>query len=240
MSEFTYHNLFETKGIEYIITIVFFLLLIPFWMFLTRKEKAASPVIAMKGILSPAFLTVPKGLFYGRNHTWAFLEKSGLAKVGLDDFLAHLTGNVNVRLLKNNGEEVKKGELFAELESNGKLLKILSPITGVVQKRNQKLQVESGLLNNDPYGQGWLFEIEPYDWKAETSGYYLAEKAGEWLKNELLRFKDFVIQTLSAQQMDNSQLVLQDGGELMDQTLKNLPAVAWENFQDEFLQITEE
>ena len=239
MNEFTYHNLFETKGIEYIITIVFFLLLIPFWMLLNRKEKVTSPVTVLKGILSPAFLTVPKGLFYGRNHTWAFLEKSGIAKVGLDDLMAHLTGQVNVFLLKHIGEEVKKGELFAELELDGKILKILSPISGVVKRSNQKLRVEPELYNSDPYGQGWLFEIEPSNWRHETSSYFLAEKATEWLKNEFVRFKDFVAQTLSAQTMDSPQLVMQDGGELVDQTLKNLPKEAWQNFQDEFLQIAE-
>lgn len=240
MSEFTYHNLFETKGIEYIITIFFFLLLIPFWMLLTRKEKVAATQTALQGILSPAFLAVPKGLFYGRNHTWAFLEKTGMARVGLNDLLAHLTGQVNVRLLKNNGEEVKKGELFAELESGGKLLKIFSPVSGTIQRSNQKLLAEPGLFNSDPYGQGWLFEIEPSNWRSETSGYYLAEKASEWLKTEFVRFKDFVVQTLSADSLDQPQLVMQDGGELVDQTLKNLPEEAWQDFQNEFLQLTEE
>ena len=239
MSEFTYHNLFETKGIEYIITIVFFLLLIPFWILLNRKEKSEQTVTVLKGILTPAFLTSPKGLFYGKNHTWAFMQKSGMARVGLDDLLVHLTGDVKVSLLKNVGEEVKKGELFAELEKDGKRLKIFSPVSGSVVKSNARLIADAAVLQADPYGQGWLMEIEPANWVSETSGYYLAERATEWLKTEFSRFKDFVIQTISAQSMENAQLVMQDGGELMDQTLKNLPEDTWNNFQKEFLQLEE-
>lgn len=235
MSEFTYHNIFETKGIEYILTIVFFLLLIPFWMLLNRKQKAVEIISAMQGVLDPAFLLAPKGLFYGKNHTWAFLERTGKAKVGINDFIVHLTGKVNIKLLKNAGDDLKKGDLFAEIEKDGKILRIFSPVSGKVMNANTELQNNPLILNNDPYGQGWLFEVEPNNWMAETQSYYMAEKAVDWLKAEFSRFKDFVIQSVNANSFENSQLVLQDGGELMDQTLKNMPTDVWENFQNEFL-----
>lgn len=237
MSEFYYHNLFETKGIEYLITIFFFLLLIPFWILLNRQEKVGQTIAALKGILSPAFLTVPKGLFYSRNHTWAFLQKNGNAKIGLDDLLVHLTGEVQVKLLKNTGDTLTKGEKFAELNRNGKLLQVVSPITGVITSNNTLIQSKSDHLMSDPYGQGWLVEIEPSNWQKETTNYYLADQAADWLKNEFARFKDFVVQSLSTQAMEQAQLVMQDGGELVDQTLKDMPAEVWNNFQKEFLQL---
>ncbi len=82
------------------------------------------------GILTMDILKIPKGLFYSKNHTWTYLEKSGTAKVGLDDLLLHITGEVRLNYIKNPDEMVKKGETLAEVDQNGKLLRIFSPISG--------------------------------------------------------------------------------------------------------------
>ena len=93
MNDFNYYNIFETKGIEYVLTIVFFAILIPFWLVLNRQLKIKEAITSL-GVLTANILRVPKGLFFSRNHTWAHLEKSGLAKIGIDDLLQHLTGEI--------------------------------------------------------------------------------------------------------------------------------------------------
>lgn len=238
MSEFSYHNIFETKGIEYIITIFFFLFLIPFWMLLNRKSTKVQPVVEMAVKFNPSFSNAPMGLFYGKNHTWTFLERTGMAKIGLDELLIHLTGNVNIRLLKKSGDLLKKGDLFSEIEKDGKTLQIFSPITGRVMSLNHQLESQPMLLKNDPYGMGWLFEIEPENWLAETQTYYMADKATYWLKNEWSRIKDFVILSDQNQNTETAQLVMQDGGELVNNTLSEMPDEIWKNFQSEFLNRT--
>ena len=87
MDAFTYKDIFETKGIEYIIIIAFLLLLIPFWILLNKSPKIKAEIQKAWDVLTANILRIPQGLFFSRNHTWAFMEKSGLAKVGLDDFL---------------------------------------------------------------------------------------------------------------------------------------------------------
>jgi glycine cleavage system H protein len=100
MDGFSYNNIFETKGIEYLIIITFLLLIIPFWIAINKRSRIGVQIKKAIGILSAAGLRIPKGLFYSKNHTWTHLEKSGIAEVGIDDFLVHITGEVKFSNLK--------------------------------------------------------------------------------------------------------------------------------------------
>ena len=96
MNEFVYSDIFETKGIEYIIVIGFLLLIIPFWIMLNRPLKLKTKVSRAVGALSEQILRIPQGLFFNKNHTWSSLEKSGLVRIGVDDLLLHLTGGIEI------------------------------------------------------------------------------------------------------------------------------------------------
>ncbi len=235
MDGFKYNNIFETKGIEYLVTIIFFLFLIPFWIFLNRQVKSKKNAQKSFGILTANTLNVPQGLFFSRYHTWTHLEKSGIAKVGLDDLLVHLTGEVQFNNLKKSGEKVKKGELLAEIKQNGKLLKIFSPISGEIMEANAMLTSSPELLNEDPYAKGWMYKVKPISWVPDTNSYYLADDATIWATQELERFKDFLAQSVGKYSPMPSNVVLQDGGELVDQPLSGLPNEVWQDFQKDFL-----
>jgi len=235
MDGFSYNNIFETKGIEYLIIIAFLLLIIPFWYTINRKTALAKQLKNVFGALSSNMLRVPKGLFYSNNHTWSYLEKSGNARIGLDDFLLHVTGEVKFNCLKNPGDKVIKGELLAEIEQNGKQLKINSPLTGLIISGNTFLTETPGMVNEDPYGEGWLYKMKPSEWISETSSYYLADEAIAWSKKEFERFKDFMAETVKKYTPETSMLILQDGGELCDRPLSELPDEVWKDFQKSFL-----
>jgi len=235
MDGFTYHNIFDTKGIEYLAIITFFALLVPFWLLLNKQVKLTRQIQKTLGILTASVLRIPQGLFYSRNHTWTFLEKTGLAKVGLDDLLLHITGEVKFFNLKQPGEKIRKGDLFAELEHEGKVLQIFSPISGEITALNPVIIESPALLNDDPYGKGWMFKIKPTNWISDTSSFYLAEAATKWSESELVRFKDFVAAATGKFEHENSNIVLQDGGELRDHTLSEMPDEVWKGFQNNFL-----
>lgn len=235
MEGFTYHNIFETKGFEYIAIVFFFIILIPFWKILNKKAVVAKPAYKPLGALTASTLQVPQGLFYSRYHTWAHLERSGVAKVGLDDLLMHLTGEVTFTRVKTSGERIKKGDLLAEISHKGKPLKIYSPISGEVVEANSELSGTPGLLNEDPYVKGWMYKIKPSSWVADTNSYFMAEDATQWAVQELERFKDFLAASLGRYSPQPSNLILQDGGELRDQPLSDLPVEVWEDFQQDFL-----
>ena len=140
MDGFSYTDIFATKGIEYLVVITFLLLLIPFWMILSKESTFSTRLRKVFSDLSFKVLKIPQGLFYGKNHTWMFMEKSGEAKVGLDDLLLHLTGEVKCLFSKNTGEIIHKGDLFLELIQDDKLLKIISPVSGQIMSVNTTLR----------------------------------------------------------------------------------------------------
>lgn len=235
MDQFVYSDIFETKGIEYIIVIIFLLLIIPFWMLLNKPLKLKTKVGEVLGALSAQVLRLPQGLFYNKNHTWSHLEKSGLASVGLDDLLLHLTGGVELEYLKDLQERVKLGEPIATISQDGKKLVITSPLTGQVEGVHSSLLNNSEAISEDPYNS-WLYKIKPKNWREETRSYYSADEASEWAEKELARFKDFMAEYVN-QSTEEGTLVLQEGGELIDHPLMGMDQIVWKVFQDKFLNV---
>jgi len=235
MDGFSYTDIFATKGIEYLVVISFLLLLIPFWMILGKESVITTKVRKIFSSLSFNVLKIPQGLFYSKNHTWMFMEKSGVAKVGLDDLLLHLTGEVNCLFSKNDGEMIRKGDRFIELIQDGKLLRINSPVTGTIMGVNTTLSQNPALMINDPYGNGWIYRIKPSNWSADVQACFFAEQATQWSAKELERVKDFLAVSLRNNSNEPSMVILQDGGELCDHTLEPLNKSIWHDFEKEFL-----
>jgi glycine cleavage system H protein len=234
MEGFTYNNIFDTKGIEYIIIIAFLLAIIPFWIII-NKPGVIRRIKKTLGILSANTLSIPAGLFYSRNHTWAHLEKSGTARVGLDDFLLHVTGEVTLGGLRQAGDSIKKGDLLASIDQNGKLLEIFSPVSGTITGTNTGLYEEPGALMEDPYGRGWIYKIKPSQWIEDTSTCYLADDAVAWVKREVERVKEFVAASSAKYSPGSQAAILQDGGELFENPLSEFPEEVWKDFQKTFL-----
>ncbi|NTV84919.1 MAG: glycine cleavage system protein H [Bacteroidales bacterium] len=235
MDGFSYTDIFATKGLEYLIIITFLVLLIPFWIILNKQVKITRQIQKTLGILSASILRIPQGLFYGKNHTWMYMEKSGIASVGLDDLLLHITGKIKFRNLKNPGETITKGDLLTEIDQEGKLLRIFSPVSGKIMETNPTLDENPGLLNEDPYGSGWIYKVKPSNWMVEARSCYFAEEATNWSENELIRFKDFLAVNMKNYTPGAPMVILQDGGELCDHSLSALPDTIWKDFQKEFL-----
>ena len=237
MEGFTYQNIFDTKGIEYIVVIVFLLTLIPFWMLLNRKVAIKRSINSARGIITANTLNIPRGLFYSPNHTWTHLEKSGEAKVGMDDLLSRIVGEVGFSNIRKSGERIVKGDLLVAINRHGKLFELFSPISGEIIGINSVLINNPELLLEDPYSKGWMYKIKPSQWIAETSSYYIAEEATNWSLKELERFKDFMASIVERYANNSTQVVLQDGGELTDGPLTELPQEVWHDFQKNFLNV---
>lgn len=236
MDEFSYINLFETKGIEYIIIIAFLLLIIPFWKLLNRPLKPLYTPGSVAEPLSASALNAPQGIYFSRHHTWAHMLRSGVARIGIDSLLSNLTGEVSIRMLRDIGTEVRKGEAIYEIEREGKSLIILSPVSGLLTGLNPALENDSSLLQEDPYGKGWICSVRPSDWLAEVSGFYFAAVATAWLKGELKRIREFMTLAANSYNTNNQPVYIQDGGELAKYPLAALTGEAWKDFQEQFLE----
>lgn len=190
---------------------------------------AGIPVFDEKSVV------VPKGLYFDKSHTWAFMETDGNVRIGIDDFLQHVTGPVTRIKMKYPGELIKKGEKIFSIIQNGKQLTIHSPISGTIKAQNEMLATITSTINTSPYSDGWVYLIEPTNWIRETQFMIMAERYTEWLKYEFSRLKDFFAASLKANTMAYANVVLQDGGNLKDNILSDFGPEVWEDFQTKFI-----
>ncbi|HET6556504.1 MAG TPA: hypothetical protein VFG54_04260, partial [Prolixibacteraceae bacterium] len=180
-------------------------------------------------------ILAPKGLYFDKTHTWAFMEKDGNVKVGIDDFLQHITGTLTRIIMREPGEKVRKGEKILTIVRDGKQLNIYSPISGIIRQQNTLLLTDSTLINSSPFSEGWVYLVEPNNWVREIRFLFMGEKYKEWIEDEFARLKDFIAYTVRSNSMLNAQIVLQDGGELADHILADMEPEVWEDFQMKFI-----
>jgi len=236
MDAFSYTDIFSTKGIEYLVVIGFLLFLIPLWMWFSSPLKSREIIKRAAEGLSFAGLSFPAGLNYNRNHTWSFMEPAGGARIGVDDLLLHMTGGVSVEFLKKEGEKIEKGELLFLLKDADRSLRIASPLSGEVLQINEKLQSNAVMLNNDPYKNGWLYRIDPKNWKEDASCCKSGEEVADWEKEELQKCKEFFAGAAMADSTSGEERIMQEGGELIDFPLQSMPGDIWSSFQQKILE----
>ncbi len=180
---------------------------------------------------------VPKGLFYDNTHTWLYMEKDGHVKLGLDDFLQHITGSITGVEMKNIGDKIRKGEVMLTLIQNGKKLHIHAPVNGVIHEKNEKLLRHSEYLSIAPFEEGWVYQIEPSNWLKDVQLLFVADRYSRWLKDEFLRLKDFLATLNPANDLQMGGVVLQDGGNVKEHVLDEFGPEIWEEFQVKFLDV---
>jgi glycine cleavage system H lipoate-binding protein/ABC-type phosphate transport system substrate-binding protein len=178
---------------------------------------------------------VPKGLYFDKTHTWAFMEKDGNVTIGIDDFLQHITGPVTRIEMKNPGDKIRKGDLLFSIIQSGKQLNLFAPVSGTIKKHNEVLISDSSFINSSPYVDGWVYRIEPANWIKEIQFMDMADKYTRWINNEFSRVKDFLAATLKPESLEFSHVVMQDGGVLKEGILADLGPEVWDDFQTNFL-----
>jgi len=200
-----------------------------------KRISEISSALEAQPVLNENSLVIPGGIYFDKTHSWAFMEQSGIVKVGIDDFIQHITGTITRLKMKNEGESVKKGDQILSIIHNGKQLNIYSPVSGVIKERNIVLDSDAALVNTSPYNEGWVYRIEPSNWLRENQLLFMADKQRLFLKSEFTRLKDFLSEALKTDDEKYALLILQDGGELIDNTLSNLGPEVWDDFQTKFI-----
>ncbi|GII22987.1 glycine cleavage system protein GcvH [Planosporangium mesophilum] len=103
---------------------------------------------------------IPDDLRYTAEHEWVQPEASKV-RVGITHYAQDALGDIVYVQLPEPGTEVAAGDSFGEVESTKSVSEIYAPIAGKVVARNDQLGDAPELINSDPYGEGWLVEIEP-------------------------------------------------------------------------------
>ena len=122
-------------------------------------------------------MNIPEGLRYTRQHEWVLIDGES-ARIGITDLAQDALGNIVNVQLPALGQAVRSGASVVEVESSKSVSDIYSPVSGSVVLVNESLATEPGLVNSDPYGSGWLYEVQmSYDETLEgllTAGEYRA------------------------------------------------------------------
>lgn len=105
----------------------------------------------------------PADLRYTSDHEWVRAEGDGRVRIGITAFAQNALGDVVYVSLPAVGDEVTAGDACGEVESTKSVSDIYAPLGGKVTATNDALDGSPELINSDPYGEGWMFELELSD-----------------------------------------------------------------------------
>lgn len=105
-------------------------------------------------------MDIPEDLKYTENHQWVRLGNGRTVRVGLTEHLVDRVATIVDLHLPAVGEEVAEGDIVGEVESDEDTLDLYSPVEGVVALTNNELADNTDLVLEDPYGDGWLFDVD--------------------------------------------------------------------------------
>jgi glycine cleavage system H protein len=107
----------------------------------------------------------PDDLKYTAEHEWVRSpgDTEGSVRIGITHYAQDALGDIVYVSLPEVGESVSAGDACGELESTKSVSDVYAPVSGEVSARNTSLDATPELVNNDPYGEGWLYEVVPAD-----------------------------------------------------------------------------
>lgn len=129
--------------------------------------------------------SLPSELYFTPNHTWAKVEPNGTVRVGFDDYGQKLAGKIEIVDLPPVGGKIEQFKAFGTIESAKWVGTLVAPVSGTVRSVNRKVRMHAGLINDDPYGEGWLILVHPANVEEELKDLLHGDKAIEWLNDEI-------------------------------------------------------
>jgi glycine cleavage system H protein len=126
----------------------------------------------------------PDGLYYEKNHFWARPEDD-LVVMGMNDYAQLMSGEIVYISLPRVGKKVTQGKNFSKIESGKWLGKVYAVVSGEIAEVNEELEENAKLINDDPYGKGWMFKIKPDNLDELNNLMTDREEIEEWLKAEI-------------------------------------------------------
>lgn len=125
---------------------------------------------------------IPEGFSYTDQHEWVRREGTRV-RVGITHHAQSELGDIVTVELPKVGKTVKKGQVLAELDSMKTPAEVFAPVSGVVEEVNSDLAQHPELVNEDPYGSGWIAVLTPSD-PAEMGSLMTAEQYAEFLRSQ--------------------------------------------------------
>jgi glycine cleavage system H lipoate-binding protein len=229
MKGFSYVDLFATKGIEYLLVIGFLLVLVLYWRLLNQPIKAPFALGVAERRAAPVngWFRLAEGMYYHQGHSWAMPEDDDVVKIGIDDFAQRLLGKPHSINLPRIGARIEQGEKGWKLQVDSKSIDMLSPVNGEVLAINEEILVSPDLINQDPYGKGWLAKVKVSKMKTDLKNLLSGKLAKAWMQETENTFRERMAGHLG--------LALQDGGLPVAGIARILSPESWDEIAMEFL-----
>lgn len=106
-------------------------------------------------------MSFPSNLKYTKDHEWVKLEDDGTATIGITAFAQKELGDIVYVDVPNVGNDMKAEEVFGTVEAVKTVSDLFLPIDGTITALNPALENQPELVNNDPYGEGWMIKMKP-------------------------------------------------------------------------------
>lgn len=103
---------------------------------------------------------IPAELYYTDEHEWVLRTGDDTLRVGITDYAQAALGDVVFVQLPDVGADLTSGESFGEVESTKSVSDLYAPVSAKVLAVNENLEARPDLVNSDPYGEGWLVDLQ--------------------------------------------------------------------------------
>lgn len=113
---------------------------------------------------------LPEDLYYlVEKHVWVRPEEGGTVRVGMTDVAQFLAKKIIVARLKTAGRALTRGQSAGTIESGKWVGPVPAPVAGEIVETNAEVATTPSLINQEPYGRGWLLRMRPSDWEADRA-----------------------------------------------------------------------
>jgi glycine cleavage system H protein len=127
-------------------------------------------------------IEIPEGLYYSKEHEWVKLDGKE-AVVGITDYAQKQLHDIVYVEVPKVGTNIKQFQTMGTVESVKSTSEVFAPVTGNVIKINGELAESPELLNQDPYGKGWLARIALKDFNSDVKKLLTAQQYADYVKN---------------------------------------------------------
>jgi glycine cleavage system H protein len=194
------------------------------WVVIAPALLIGSIVYAFVADAEPIFelvrgVSVPFDVRIHPSHSWARKASRSHAVIGVDDLAQRLIGAVETIEIATPGRQVEEGDVVAVLTRGRRSIPIRAPFAGVVSGVNPSLKLDPRIVNDAPYGQGWLLEMSTR--KGWFRGLRRGERALRWMRYEI----DRLVMLLAP---EPAIISLPDGGEVVADVSSNVDEDCWQ------------
>lgn len=196
------------------------------------ERSVKKKMIRANGTAAPA--AIPAGYRLCTNHLWVQELSTGSGRIGVDELLQRFVGRPDRISLKNPGDVVTRGESLAVINRDGKELHLVSPFDAQVTRINDELLNTPGMIGDDPYRNGWFYQLTPLGKALDCETYKRGLDAVNWLAGEFVRLRDYLQRYLPKPEPVGATLA--DGGELRPGLIDFLDQEDINSFEKDFLE----